>query len=138
MLWFPEGRGRAQRIATSTSSWSALSLPGLSNLALPPPTPTRPSPPRHPTPGASQERPTPVPLSTEQPCLPLSVSFWLPRSSSQAPPGTNVSAEEKGLFSSFLSRDPRILATRETGYANPASPKMQWEPGNQEGGRRLS
>lgn len=111
---------------------------GALQLGPAPSHPHTPLTPRHPTPGASQERPTPVPLSTEQPCLPLSVSFWLPRSSSQAPPGTNVSAEEKGLFSSFLSRDPRILATRETGYANPASPKMQWEPGNQEGGRRLS
>ena len=30
-------------------------------------------------------------------------------------PGANVSAEAKGLFSSFPGRDPRILATREAG-----------------------
>lgn len=102
------------------------------------PAPLTPAP-SHPTPCATpHELPTPVPLNTEQSSLLSSITFLLPRSSSQAPPGADMSVEEKGLFSSFLSRDPRILATRETGYANPAPPKMHWEPGNQEGGRRLS
>lgn len=43
MLWFPEGRGLAQRSPTSSSSQSALFLPRLSYFALPPSHPAIPT-----------------------------------------------------------------------------------------------
>lgn len=41
-------------------------------------------------------------------------------------------------FLSFHGKDPRIPARNKAGYAKPVPPRMHWEPGNQEGGRRLS
>lgn len=51
--------------------------------------------------------------------------------------GTRVYAGEGVIFKLHRQR-PQNSSNPETGYANPTPPRMHWEPGNQEGGRRLS
>ena len=108
-LWFSEGRGRAQRSSTSSSSWSSCSLPRLSTCPFP--TCTSPALPC----GCLPLTPLPSLPSPKQPSFPLFIRFFPHRRSPSAMPGANVSVVAKGLFSSFPGRAPRILATGETG-----------------------